>query len=397
MPYYKWQGIDILGEWQQGALFARDHYYVEKFLLSRDIALVHCREKRKLFSLLGIATLRAYCLRQLALLLEANFRIQDALEFVRSSLSHVMLKDILHDCKQAVDEGLSLATACSYHPLIFDTVTVALMSAGEASGRLKKLLARRADFLEKQQALMQKLRSSLLIPVITFSVFLVVSAVIFLVIIPRFATFVTRTQQPLPKITQIIFGMSSWLQHVLNLKAALMGGCILVALIALIQYLRRGALLDWLVIKIPGIARLVEAYGLTFYVQALGLLIESGVPIIFSLRLATQAVGNKTLRRQCLQIEQLVDQGQTVHGALYATFPAHHELIELVKIGEQAGMLDQALLQASSLYEERLHRTFTWIVTSIQPLLIIILGLCIGLLMLAVYMPILTLTTTSLH
>lgn len=303
------------------------------------------------------------------------------------------LYDILCDAAAAVHEGLPLSKAFAAHPTIFNPLVLALIKAGEASGTLKKALDYYAHYQETQQQFQRKLRMILMMPVITFIFFMGIVFALLIIVIPRFQAIFAMVNKPIPWATQVLFTMSSVLQQYgFWLGWAIVSGVLIIVIGSVVPHCKKWR--DWLMIHTPGVKKIITFYSITFFLQALALLLEGGVHLVDALRLAAHTINNRVVRHDVEHIAERVRQGLSLSLACkQSTYFNLPELESFVTVGETSGILSLMIGQAAYWYQERLYQLFKQVTSVIQPALIIFLGALICLLILAIYVPILTFST----
>ncbi|MEX0672383.1 MAG: type II secretion system F family protein, partial [Candidatus Babeliales bacterium] len=212
MPYFRWQGIDIEGTIHSGMRFAKSHEDLEQYLICQGIGLMHIdRPKRLTFRPLGRQA-KVDFFRQCAVLLDAGVSLPKALSLLAHQIHHKQFQEALSDISRDVQEGISLSDSLTQHEGFFTGPMISIIQAGQESGSLNQALHKLAHYLETVDELKKKIRAAILMPCITFTLFLIIAMIIFLVIMPSFAAILQATGQAVPHATQRLFALSDFLK-----------------------------------------------------------------------------------------------------------------------------------------------------------------------------------------
>ncbi len=392
MPYFLWRGIDLTGTIRRGKQFARSKQVLEKSLLNNEIALLASRLSRRRARKLSNKLCVSLC-DQIATLLEAGLRLAEALDLASKTMSCKLASTILADCGQAVREGIPLHKVLECHVPWIDSLMISLVVAGEESGALARTFRILSVHYEAQEELARKCKSALIMPAITFAVFVVIAVALFVLVIPRFEALFIMLNKPLPGVTRGIFAISSWLR---SRKAVGSGGLVVVALVLAWHAWRWYVPLrtrENLVLSLPWVGKLVCLYGMTFFLQTLSVLLDGGVHLVTALALARRALKSDMLVSMLSQVEQDVEKGEPLssalsrHGRLNAP-----DLVSLFTLGEATGALALMVRKGAELYHKKIYHALQVLATLVSPVVLLLLGFIIGLLVFAVYAPLLSLS-----
>ncbi len=330
--------------------------------------------------------------RQLADLLSAGVPLEKALlslarQWEARPAGHVA-KAILGE----VQGGSSLFEALAGFPKIFETSTVELVRAGEAGGFLDLALTRVADFAEEEAALRSKIVTSLAYPTIVLA--LGTAAVIFLLVyfVPQFGEIYKDMGGELPAITQVLVGLSSFLRE--NLMFLLGGGAIL----AMYAYTRlqtpEGQIaFDRWKLRVPILKDLVAKTAIARFARSLGLLLQSGVPILKALEIAVKGSGNSYFEKVLTPVSERVGEGVSLAQALRATDQLPEHAVDMTATGEESGTLDKVLIRISQAYEREVGEALKLMVTSLEIFALVFVGSVVGFVVVAMLLPVFTLNT----
>jgi type II secretory pathway component PulF len=330
--------------------------------------------------------------RELANLLQAGLPLSRALQLLRREANSPGAKNVWSKIHDEVVGGEALADAMAQFPKTFSTVYVAMVRAGEQGGFLHVVLQQISDFRAREADLKGKVKAALVYPCVL--AFFATGVLIFLLtfFIPKFAGIFNDFGAELPKLTQIIMVMS----NVLRSRYAF--GVLAVVIVGVIA-LRRGMqtekgrrIFERAVLKTPALGKVTARFALVRFCRMLGTLIGSGVPLVSALRTSKEALGNQTLSDAVAYAIEEVQRGAPLSKSLAATpvlFPA--SVVEMVAIAEETGRLDKELVRLSQSYEIDLDRNLRMLVSLAEPLMLFVTAVAIGVVVLAMLLPILTL------
>lgn len=395
MPYFTWKGVDIEGRMHKGKLFAQSTQELDALLLKQEIALLHSAPVRymKVFGSISLDD-RIQFFKQLADLLNSGVLLPDALLVIASQMRHAQFQEVISHIIQEVYSGKALSQALNNHTLIFDQVMMQMVKVGEESGKLGATLTLLTDYLQMRSDFGRSLRSALLVPMITICFFFCISLFIFICIVPQFAAMFQSVHQDLPRVTQVMLNISDFMQS--QGMVYLMGiiSLFLFIIYRLLKAEKGRNIRDVLVINIPLIGTLIRQKSLGYFLHAVSMLLQGGMPLLQAIKVAKATVHNSFLSDNLKSIEQDIEAGSSLSQAMIYNmvqiFDA--QVIAIVRVGEESGRLAPLLARAASVYQAIVQRTLTWIVTMINPLVMIILGILITFLIMAVYIPIFNLS-----
>ncbi len=328
--------------------------------------------------------------RQLSTMISAGLPLVRSLRSIARDHQDKRLAAVLEGVGDGVQKGESLAAALGRHPDIFDEVFVSLVHTGEVSGTLDVVMDQTASYLERAELLRLKVEAALRYPtfVLTFA-FMVFMAMI-LKIIPMFATIYARFKVQLPLPTRILLGIS---QGIANNAALVLLGLVLGG-IALWYWARTEEgkyRLDRMKFDLPLFGNLIQMYAITKFSRTLGILTSSGTQILSALKIMRPVPGNKVLERGIDVVRQQVEEGVSLSRAMAASGEFPEMLIQMTATGEETGKLDQMLSRTADFYEQRVTAKVDGLASLVEPIAIVVLGLVIGMMLVALYLPIFSL------
>ena len=391
MAYFKWKGRSASGEIRTGVLEAPSPQVVEVYLRRLNIKPIEIKAQKETTFRLTLKRVSEKELmlftRQFATVLEAGLPIVKALETLSMQQKNPYFRKILDDIKKKVEGGSALSDAMAEYSKVFGRLYIHMVRSGEASGNLDEVLKRLAVYLEKIVSIKSKVKHAMIYPSVIVLVTIVVIAILMIFVIPKFAQLFAEAGQALPLPTQILINISNNFKYIFGIFLALVIG-----FVVLIKYLRRsekGRLeTDRLLLKIPIFGELFHKAAVSRMARTLGSLITAGVPLLQAIAVAAETSGNKVIEKALEDVRLSVAAGQTIADPMFYTGVFPYMLIEMVRVGEMSGRLDEMLNKVADFYEEEVDRTVATISTLIEPILLVILGGVIGGILVALYLPI---------
>jgi general secretion pathway protein F len=324
-------------------------------------------------------TLLPHITRQLSTLLSAGVPLVEALRSM-SEESVGFWKELLVSVRERVTGGASLSRALEEHKEIFPEFYRSMVAAGEQSGALDKVLARVADFLEKQAAIRSKIRAAMVYPLFMISVGFIVLSFLFVFVVPKIVRIFENTKSALPFITVVLIAVSNFFVGY--------WWVIVIAAVALILGMKRlrkrhRMLIDSIKLKLPG--GVLQSLYFGRFTRTLGFLLEGGLPVLKALDLSAQSVGNLVLGKRIVESAKNIAEGARLSASL-AGFPP--VLLQLISTGEKSGTLGEILKKAADSYEDDFERRVQKALSLLEPSMILIMGLVVAFIVFAVLLPI---------
>ncbi|HEV2339291.1 MAG TPA: type II secretion system F family protein [Patescibacteria group bacterium] len=384
----------------QGVMDAKDIQEAAYFLRAKELLPIRLEQEKaketipfvSYFNRLTTNDLVLFT-RQLSSMLTAGLTLTQALDILKDQIQNEGMKEVVSSIISDVQEGKALSTAIQKYPQLFSHVYISLIKAAESSGFLDKVLLRLADNLEKEQKLRSTIRGALTYPVIIVILMVVVMGVMMIFVIPQLTVLYSNLNIPLPLPTQIVVGLSN---IVIIFWPFLIGlGVVLFVLYKRWKKTDSGELIhDSLILKIPVFGNLIKKRILTEFSRTFGLLIGAGTLVVESLNESAEVAGNRIYKTAIIDIAKRVEKGVTIGDAIsaYPIFPPM--IVQMVKIGEQTGNLDESLLKVSEYFEREVEGTVKTLTTAMEPFIMIILGIAVAFLIISIITPIYNLTSS---
>jgi type IV pilus assembly protein PilC len=396
--FYK--AVSNQGESRSGFIEAKDPSEAAQYLRSKGFVPIRIKEQEKnKFGSIPFFGKRVRhkdvinFTRQMSSMLSSGITLLRSLEILQEQTGSPVLKEVMLNVIRDIQEGSSLSNAISKHPNIFSPVYISLIEASESSGLLDKAFLRLADTLEKQQKLKNTVRSALTYPAIVVVLIIAVTIIMVVFVIPQISGVYESLNVDLPLPTLILLNVSSVLisfWYVIPIVLTLL-------IIGFNSWHRttEGRLtIDSMLLKIPIFGDLIKKTILAEITRTLGVLLGSGSLVIETLNKVSNVTGNILYKNAIEDVAQSVEKGISIGDAMnqYDLFPPN--LVELVKMGEQTGKLDESLIRSSDYYENEVDQVVKTLSTVLEPAILVILGAGVGFLVFSVISPIYQITSS---
>ena len=329
----------------------------------------------------------------MATMLKAGVPLLQALDIIAEGFDNPRMRGLLEDLRQDVMAGSSLTTALRKKPQHFDELYCNLIDAGEQAGALDTLLERVASYREKTQRLKARVRKAMTYPLAVLLVAVIVSAILLLKVVPQFEVMFQGFGAELPALTRGVIGLAEFLRH----SGWLLLGGLLAAALGVHQTQRRSPRFrDWLQTRwldLPVVGPLLRKSAVARYARTLSTTFAAGVPLLEALNSVAGATGNRVFKQAVLVIRQDVCSGMQLHVAMRNSGVFPNLAIQMTAIGEESGALDDMLGNVASYYEDEVETLVDHLTSLLEPLIMAVLGVIVGGLVIAMYLPIFQLGT----
>jgi type IV pilus assembly protein PilC len=395
MPNYVWKGRNRTGLVQEGVLAADTKDAALAALRRQNIVVTGIRERGKEVSLTKIGrkvppkTLAVFT-RQFSVMIDAGLPLVQCLEILANQQEHKNFQRILLQVRQDVEAGSTLADAMRRHPKAFDNLYVNMIAAGEAGGILDTILQRLSVYIEKAVKLRSQVRSALIYPIAVIVIACIVVAVILLKVIPTFAALFTSLGAELPMPTRVVIASSNFLaRYFIFFIIAIAAGVFAFRRYYATHNGRR--VIDGVVLKLPVLGMIMKKIAVARFCRTLATLTSSGVPILESLDITARTAGNAIVEDAIMQTKTSVEGGKTIVEPLRESGVFPNMVVQMIGVGEQTGALDAMLNKIGDFYEDEVDAAVAGLVKLLEPVMIFILGIIIGGIVIAMYLPMFTL------
>lgn len=392
MATFAWTGRTRQGVVQKGEASAKTRDEVISLLRKQNILVTSIRPKSSM-SLGGFMQAKvkekdlAVFTRQFATMIDAGLPLVQCLEILTAQTENPTLAKVIGEVRQEVEGGSTYADALRKHPKAFDELYVNMVAAGEAGGILDAILNRLAKHIEKAMKLKKQIKSAMVYPGVIVTVATGVIVILMVWVIPIFAKLFSDFGSALPGPTQIVISSSYFMQSYWYVILAIVGG--------IIYCLRRAykttagrRLLDRFALSLPVFGDLIRKASVAKFTRTLGTLIGSGVPILEGLIIVAKTSGNKIIEEALLKARQSISEGKTVSEPLGQAKVFPPMVVQMIAVGETTGALDAMLGKIADFYDEEVDSAVGALTALLEPMLMVFLGVVIGFIVIAMYLPI---------
>jgi type IV pilus assembly protein PilC len=391
MPSFEWKGRDRAGRPQSGVLVAENKEAVLSVLRRQQVVPITVKEKGKEIALPKLRggidqKLLAVFTRQFSVMIDAGLPLVQCLQILGEQQENKTFQRIILQVREDVESGSSLATAMRKHPQAFNDLFVNMVAAGEAGGILDNILQRLATYIEKAAKLKSQVKAAMIYPVAVITIAVVVVWVILWKVIPVFASLFASLGADLPLPTRLVVGASNFLGRFWWLILGLVVG----GLFALRRYYvtPQGRLvIDGMILKTPILGSLMRKIAVARFCRTLGTLLSAGVPVLESLEITARTAGNAVIERAILEVRKQVEEGKALADPLKASGQFPSMVVQMISVGEATGAMDTMLNKIAEFYEDEVDVAVAGMMKLIEPLMIAFLGVVVGGIVIAMYLP----------
>ena len=372
---FSWEGADKRGKKMKGELRGASAASVKLELRRQGINPLKVK-KKSIFS------------RQLATMMASGVPLVQSFEIVGRGHENPSMQELILAIKGDVEGGSTLAEALQKHPLQFDELYVNLVNAGEQAGILENLLDKIATYKEKTEAIKGKIKKAMFYPVSVIIVAVIVTAILLLFVVPQFEDLFKGFGADLPAFTQVVIGLSRWLQDYWWLAF----GCIGLTIYLFLQAKRRSKkfnrFLDRALLKMPIFGVILDKSAIARFARTMSTMFAAGVPLVEAMTSVAGSCGNVVYGEAVLEMREQVATGQQLQICMRQTNLFPNMVVQMVAIGEESGSLDAMLSKVADFYEEEVDNLVDSLSSLIEPIIMAVLGVLIGSLIVAMYLPI---------
>src|SRR5687767_14181063 len=325
--------------------------------------------------------------RQFSTMINSGLPLVQALTILAEQTDNKSLSEVTKKVVFDVESGNTVADALSKHPRAFTNLYVNMVAAGEAGGILDTILMRLATFLEKNDALVRKVKGAMVYPAVIITVAIIAVAVLLVFVIPTFSSMFASVNMELPLPTRIVIAASDGLTRLW--WAILLGGVLLVLAFRSYYGTPNGRKnIDGLMLKMPVLGDVLRNSAVSRFTRTLGTLISSGVSILDGLEITAKTAGNRVVHDAVMQSRQSIAGGETIAGPLQASGVFPPMVISMISVGEQTGGLDEMLTKIADFYDAEVDVAVGALLSLMEPVMIVVLGVIVGGMVVAMYLPI---------
>jgi type IV pilus assembly protein PilC len=393
MPVFEYTARNLKGNLEKGQVDLPSRDDVIAHLRRNRLVVVHVRQAPAQLSLGGMfrggVKTRDVVIftRQFATMINAGLPLVQALDILAQQTENKVLADITRQVVYDVESGQTLADALRKHPKAFSDLYVNMVAAGEAGGILDTILQRLAEFLEKNDAIIRKVKGAMVYPAVIMSVAVIAVTVLLIFVIPTFQNMFASVNLDLPLPTRIVIGASKLLQHYWWAMLLVIGFIVF----AINRYYKTPAgrlQIDGLLLRFPVIGDVLRKSAVSRFTRTLGTLISSGVSILDGLEITARTAGNMVIHNAVMESRQSIAGGDTIAAPLQRSKVFPPMVISMIAVGEQTGGLDEMLSKIADFYDEEVDAAVGTLLSLMEPIMIVVLGVIVGGMVVAMYLPI---------
>ncbi|MDZ4675653.1 MAG: type II secretion system F family protein [Gemmatimonadota bacterium] len=392
MPMFEYTAKNVQsGQLVKGTLDVPSRDEVIAHIRKNRMTLVSIREAPRSLNITfggGITTRDVVIFtRQFSTMINAGLPLVQSLNILAQQTENKKLAEVTKAVVYDVEAGNTLADALGKHPKAFSDLYTNMVAAGEAGGILDTILNRLASFLEKNDAIVRKVKGAMVYPAVIISVALLAIAILLIFVIPTFEDMFASVNLELPLATRVVIGLSNLLT---NWWFAIIGGIVLV-LFGIRQYYATSGgrkVIDSLLLNAPVLGDLLRKSAVSRFTRTLGTLVSSGVSILDGLEITAKTAGNRVIHDAVMTSRQSIAGGETIAAPLEASGVFPPMVISMISVGEQTGGLDEMLSKIADFYDAEVDVAVSALLSLMEPIMIVVLGVVVGGIIVAMYLPI---------
>jgi type IV pilus assembly protein PilC len=387
---FRWEGRDKKGKRLKGRSLAPDEAALRADLRRQGIAPSKIRKQSNAMRKGGRVNAMdiAVFSRQLATMLAAGIPLVQGFEIVGAGHEKPSMQKLILDIKSDIEAGTSLHEALAKHPLYFDDLYVNLVEAGEQAGALEGLLDKIASYKEKTEAIKKKVKKALFYPAAVLAVAIIVTIILLIFVIPQFESLFKGFGADLPAFTQMVINLSRFVQAE--------GIFILMVVVGIgwtFFYFKKRSkkmreFLDRAALKMPVIGPILNKAAIARFARTLSTMFAAGVPLVEALESVAGATGNIVYENAVMRMRDEVATGQRLQRAMETTELFPNMVVQMIAVGEESGSLDTMAGKVATFYEAEVDNAVDAMSSLLEPLIMVILGVLVGGLVIAMYLPI---------
>ncbi len=402
MPTFTYTARTREGKRQKGTMTAENRQALTQMLAAKGLTAENIVEATKPGKVAGVkanarrkvkSTDLLVFTRQLSTIVSAGLPLLQGLDILSEQSEDANFSAVILACGQDVENGESFSTALSKFPRAFPDLYVSMVRAGEAGGDLDGVLLQLADYMEASEELRRRIKSAMMYPIMAFSMILLIAAGLIVWVVPQFATIFKTFGKPLPAPTMILIGIS----EVLRSWMAFAGVGIFIGIIMAVRIYGRTPTgrynLDALKLRLPIFGVLLRKVAISRFTRTLSTLTRSGVAILHALEIAERTAGNEVFARAVRNAGDSVRNGETLAEPLARSEQFPTMVTRMISVGEKTGALEGMLLKIAEFYDSEVKAMVDGMTSLIEPILIMVMGLVVGSIVIALFMPIIMLSS----
>jgi type IV pilus assembly protein PilC len=396
MPEYKYQGTKSSGSSVSGVMTASSKADLTNILKRQQITPTKVSEKGKEFNIpvfgSGVTAKElAIFTRQFSVMIDAGLPLVQCLEILASQQENKTFQKVLTATRSQVEGGATLSASMRSAPKVFDALYVNMVEAGETGGILDTILQRLSGYIEKNVKLQRAVKSALVYPVGVLTVAGGVITLLLWKVVPIFATLFAGLGVTLPLPTKIVITLSNLIGSYFGLMALIAMGLSIFGLKLWYGTPQGRMVLDTIILKLPVLGILMRKIAVARFTRTLGTLISSGVPILEGLDITAKTAGNAVVEKALNSVRKALEEGKSLTEPLKDSQVFPGMVTQMIAVGEQTGAMDAMLSKIADFYEEEVDAAVKDLLTALEPVMIVFLGLVVGGVVISMYLPLFSL------
>ncbi len=396
MPVYTYKGTNKAGTSVSGEMNAASKADVTNQLRRQQITATKMSEKGKEFNLptfgAGVNSKElAIFTRQFSVMIDAGLPLVQCLEILAGQQENKTFQKVLAGTRASVEGGATLSAAMRQYPKVFDALYVNMVEAGETGGILDTILQRLSTYIEKNVKLKRAVKSALIYPIGVLTIAGAVITLLLWKVVPIFATLFAGLGVDLPLPTRVVIALSNFVGSIFGLLLVVGFVGIIIGLKVWYGTEQGRYALDTVILKLPVLGILMRKIAVARFTRTLGTLIASGVPILEGLDITAKTAGNAVVERSLQKVRKSLEEGKTLTEPLKDSEVFPGMVTQMISVGEQTGAMDAMLQKIADFYEEEVDAAVKDLLTALEPVMIVFLGLVVGGVVISMYMPLFSL------
>jgi type IV pilus assembly protein PilC len=397
MPVFTYKGTNKAGTTVTGERTATSKAELQASLKRENIAVKKVSEKGKEFNIPSFGGNKvsdkelAVFTRQFSVMIDAGLPLVQCLEILAGQQENVAFQKVLTGTRASVEGGTTLSAAMKQYDKVFDTLYYNMVEAGETGGILDTILQRLSSYIEKNVKLKRAVQSASIYPIAVMSIAVGVIILLLWKVVPIFTELFNGLGVDLPLPTRIVIGMSNFVGSIYGLLIAVAAVGAFFAAKAYYATPQGRMVGDTLVLKVPLVGPLLRKIAVARFTRTLGTLISSGVPILEGLDITARTSGNAVIEKAIIQTRKAVEAGRSLVDPLKETEVFPGMVTQMIGVGEQTGAMDAMLQKIADFYEDEVDAAVKDLLTAMEPIMIVVLGVVVGGIVISMYLPLFSL------
>ncbi len=389
LQMYVWEGVNKAGVKIRGENEAINENFLRAELRRQGISpkIIKKKSKRLAGGAIKAVDISQFA-RQLTTMMRAGVPMVQSLEIISAGHEKPIMQNLINQLTTDIEGGADLAGALAKHPLYFDDLFVNLIRAGEQAGTLEDMIDKVATYKEKTESMKAKVKKAMMYPVIVIIAAVVVSVIMLVWVIPTFKDIFEGFGADLPAFTLWVISLSEWLQAFWYIPL----GIVIGAGVGFTQGKRRSEKfrhgVDRVALKLPIMGQIINKSAVARFARTLSTMFAAGVPLVEAMDAVAGATGNVVYEKATLQMKEDASKGVQLHVAMSTTQQFPNMVVQMTKIGEESGRLEEMLDKVADYFEEQVDDLVDTLAKQIEPLIMAVLGVLVGGLVVAMYLPI---------